>query len=140
MATHGADFVVLGRRTDLVWLDASLKEYWDTKSELFGPPGETQCVHQARILGRRVTWKKSGIELEADPRLAELVVKSLGVLNANGKVTTPIVKEKAKSTVSEASTDVPDGDSDVDVDEEEATLYRSNAMRVNFLGQDRPEL
>jgi len=64
-----------------------------------------------------VTWKESGIELEADPRLAELVVKSLGILNANGKVTTPIVKEKAKSTVSEASTDVPDGASDVDVDE-----------------------
>ena len=83
---HGDDFVVLGRRTDLVWLDTSLKEYWDTKSEIFGPPGETQCVHQARILGRLVTWKRSGIELEADPRLAELVVKSLGILNANGKV------------------------------------------------------
>ena len=50
-------------------------------------------------------WKSSGIELEADPRLAELVVKSLGDLNANGKVTTPIAKEKLN---------VPDADDYVD--------------------------
>ena len=65
---------------------------------------KSKCGHQALVLGKLVTWKKSGIELEADPRLAELVVKSLGVLSANGKVTAPIVKERLKSTVSEAST------------------------------------
>ena len=64
----------------------------------------------ASIFGAMVARARDDDATFVPPRVAS-VFKSYD-RNANGKVTTPIVKEKAKSTISEASTDVPDGDSD----------------------------
>ena len=75
-----------------------------------------------------MTWTPRGVEWEADPRHAELVIRACGVTGA--KVTTPGVKERAEDAETE----------DIDLGPEEAALYRSVAMRASYLSQDRPDL
>ena len=40
------------------------------------------CVDEVRILNKILRCTESGVELEADPRHAELVIKELGLENA----------------------------------------------------------
>ena len=140
---HGDDFICVGRRESLEWLAHELEKAWEVKTQLLGPPGEEDCAHEARVLGRLLEWKSDGIHFEADPRLAEIVVRSCGMENSSGKVTTPYVKEKlsaAGSAGSNLSTNDGDDSDEEELDEETAGVYRSNAMRVNFASTERPEL
>ena len=81
------------------------------------------------ILNRLVTWTDVGIEMEADRRHAELVVRETGVTGA--KVTTPIVREP---------NDLDDEVCEDSLPSDDIPGYRSTTMRVAFLSQDRPDL
>ena len=82
------------------------------------------------MLNRVVRRTARGYEVEADPRHADLIVKSVGVTGC--KVSTPGVKEKVEV--------LEDENEELDLSPEEAKIYRSTAMRAAYLSQDRPDI
>ena len=80
---HGDDFVGVGRPEELAKLRDVLENKYKLKVEtLSGANGDSREV---RILNKVVRWTPEGVELEADPRHAELVVRELGLQNAHGQ-------------------------------------------------------
>ena len=77
---HGDDFVAVGPEKNLSDTRKTLEEKYKLKVEWLGQ-GAGQ-VSEMRILNKVVRSTKVGIELEADPRHAELVVKELDLLGA----------------------------------------------------------
>ena len=91
---HGDDFTFVGADKELDWAQLQMQKAFLCKVEgRLGPePGDTK---QARILNRVVSWKKRGIEYEADPRHAEILVASLEVTQKE-KVVSPGVKTRVE--------------------------------------------
>ena len=93
---HGDDFVAVGPDQHLAEARKTLEDKYKLKVEKLGcEEGEVQ---ELRILNKVVRATKSGIELEADPRHAELVVKELGLETAKISVV-PGSKEEAKKSL-----------------------------------------
>ena len=90
-------------------------------------PGDDKEV---TILGRTVRWKSWGIEYEADDKHRKALMEKFGmdsgakVLTLNGEF------EEAKDEDWELEA----------VDRFEAKEFRASAARLNFLGQDSPEM
>ena len=91
IVVHGDDFTALGLAKDLDWYEAQLKSAFEIKVR--GRLGEeTGDDREIRILNRVVRLDSDGVRYEADPRHAELIVKSLGLEKAT-PVSTPGVKD-----------------------------------------------
>ena len=97
---------------------------------ILGPPGTPNTIQDIRVLNRIITWKEDGIWWEPDARHAELVIDLLGDGPRGAKVKTPL----AKGSVEDLK------NATVFLNDEEATQYRSVAMRAAYLAQDRPDL
>ena len=78
---HGDDFVGIGKPGELSKLREVLENKYKLKVETLS--GEKGDVQEVRILNKIVHWTPSGLELEADPRHAELAVKALGLETRN---------------------------------------------------------
>ena len=126
---HGDDFTVVGGYDKLQWLVEALKKAWtiEVRGILARPASRLPgVIHSISVLNRLVTWTNRGIEMEADPRHVDLVLEHLRLTSAS-PVTTPLVKST--------------GDEDeTPLDKEEASLYRSIAMRIGYLSSDRPDM
>ena len=88
---HGDDFLFSGKVADLEWVKAEMKRtiLFKDGGRLGPDQGE---VRELRCLNRVLRWTARGLELEADPRHAEILAALLG---DNVKpVTTPGVKEQ----------------------------------------------
>ncbi|CAE7805490.1 unnamed protein product [Symbiodinium sp. CCMP2592] len=103
---HGDDFTVVGGYK-LQWLIESLQKAWTIE------------------IGH-VDQRRDRIEMEADPRHADLVLEHLG-LNNSSPVTTPLVKSTGDEDESPLS-------------RQDAGIYRSIAMRIGYLSSDRPDM
>ena len=126
---HGDDFVSVASLEALKWLNKGYESAWTVVIRgIIGPPQYKECQPSIIVLNRLLTWTPRGIEYECDPRHAQLVLKDYGI--AKGKVTTPIVKEPPDDK------DKPDPKIPAD----EISFYRSATMRLNYAGQDRPDL
>ena len=82
---------------------------------------------EVSVLNRIIRWTNAGIEIEADPRHAEILIRDTNVsnkrtLNIAGKEYTK--EDEVSPTLST----------------QEASRYRSMAARANYLAQDRPEI
>ena len=125
---HSDDFTGLGAKGHLEWFASELGKHWTVETRGFlGPPGMPGTKQKIDILNRLISWTERGIELEADPRHSELIIKEMGCEGA--KVTTALVKERV-GEIDEAEL----------LDSEEASRYRSVSMRLAYLSQDRPDL
>ena len=83
-------------------------------------------THEVRVLNRYIKWPENGDpQYEADPRHAQLIIKSLNLEGGN-IVTSPIVK-RDMSNMSE----LPSA---------QVTTYRSLTMRGAYLAQDRYDI
>ena len=80
----------------------------------------------ANIMNRIVRWIDRGIELEADPRHAEIIVGMLGLKQSNA-VTTPGVKEESAG-------------GEEKLEGRDASKYRAMTARGNYLAQDRSDI
>ncbi len=170
---HGDDFVAVGRRKELTDTQATLENKYKIKVEVLGEgPG---CQDEVRILNKIVRWTPEGIDLEADPRHAEIVVRDLGlesakpsrvpgtkaahvkktvededektkeilVLDAIEDVEAPLKSEGETSEAQKGGDGkVPggDGDSEEELNPEEARKYRAIAARLNYIAADRPDI
>jgi hypothetical protein len=132
---HGDDFMVLADEDGINKFEAMLQEKYVVKrTALLGP--DPTDDKEAVMLNRVLVWRDpyggdEAIEVEADSRHAELIVKQLGLENAKG-VDTPSVKrteEEERQCEAEAIMPAPSG-----------TLYRSCTMRAAYLSTDRIDI
>ena len=76
---HGDDFVGVGRPEELTKMRAALEDKYRLKVEMLS--GGKGDVQEVKILNKIVRWTETGVELEADPRHADIVVKELGLMS-----------------------------------------------------------
>ena len=74
---HGDDFVAVGDPAHLAATEAALREKYKLKTETLG--SDAADAKEVRILNKVVRMTEAGVELEADPRHAELIVRELGL-------------------------------------------------------------
>ena len=72
---HGDDFVAVGSDESLKSTRRTLEEKYKIKVQVLGPDEEQEI----RVLNKIIRWTPEGIEFEADPRHAEIVIKELGL-------------------------------------------------------------
>ena len=77
---HGDDFVAVGNKKGLAGVRGALEEKYKLKVQTLGTRKE--CVREIRVLNKVVRYTDAGIELEADPRHAEIVVRDLGLTDS----------------------------------------------------------
>ncbi len=77
---HGDDFVAVGEERNLAATRATLENKYKIKVETLGE-GEG-CKSEVKILNKIVRYTNEGVEVEADPRHAEIVVRELGLSTA----------------------------------------------------------
>ena len=92
---HGDDFVAIGDDKGLGDARKVLEHCYKLKVEILGEG--KGCVKEVRILNKIVRHTSEGIEMEADPRHAELVVRELGLEKAK-TFNTPGTKEGKRKT------------------------------------------
>ena len=74
---HGADDVIAAKGADLKWLREQLGATHGINKQVLGPEKEDQ--QQVKVLNQIPTWTESGVEYEADPRHAEIVIEKPGL-------------------------------------------------------------
>ena len=129
MAVHGDDFVLCGYAEDLRWAADYVASCFEVKvrAVLGEDDGDDS---EAVVLGRTLRWKDWGLEYEADERHRRVLLERFG-LDQNSKTL---------SANGEQHTGEDDTDGAVLLSGPEITEFRACVARLNFLGQDSPEL
>ena len=77
---HGDDFVVVGPKQHVMDARKTLENKYKLKVDSLGTaPG---CKEEVRILNKVLRYTNRGLELEADPRHAEIVIRQMGLEKA----------------------------------------------------------
>ena len=100
------------------WFRTVLAEKYEIKSKMLGD-GELS------FLGRTIRSTGGSIEVEADAKHVKVLLEEWGMENCNA-CDTPLVGDHQSS--------------EVDMSTVDAKKYRRAAARINYLGQDRPDL
>ena len=74
---HGDDFIAVGSKAGFKSIREALEGKYKLKVQMLG--GRKECVKEIRVLNKIVRHTAAGIELEADPRHAEIVIRDLGL-------------------------------------------------------------
>ena len=77
---HGDDFIAVGNNKALLATRRTLLDKYRIKVKVLGEGSD--CVREVRALNKVIRRTDEGIELEADPRHAEIVEKELGLADA----------------------------------------------------------
>ena len=120
IVSHVDDFLCIGGKEQLCWFRDSLKERYEIKSQILdeGSPSVS-------FLGRRIRWTMEGIEVVADTKHVDILLKEWKMEGCN-PCDTPTGNDG--------------GEGEILMSANEATLFRRAAARVNYLVQDRPDL
>ena len=147
---HGDDFVAVGEGTHLESTTKALRDKYKIKVEVLG--GDKGEAKEIKILNKVIRLTKEGLELEADPRHAELVVRALGLEKSKACATPGVKEAKARSADNDEeevtppakdglSSDRPDlADDEEDMGSKEATMYRAVVARLNYIAPDRIDI
>ena len=101
---HGDDFNILADEETLDYIENLLKEHFDLKVVgTLGPDArdDKELVMLNRVLRYEMTAAGPRMEIEADSRHSELVVKELNLTGAKG-VDTPSIKKKYEIALAES--------------------------------------
>ena len=108
------------------WFENELEKHYEiTRRGRLGPGDHD--LKEATLLNRVITWSESGIELEADPRQAERLVRQLSVEGAN-TLSTPGVKVQVRDII----VDDP-------LDDKRSAIFKAAVARANYMARDRLE-
>ena len=132
---HGDDVATLATRAQIAEFKEELSKHLLVKHiETLGPRPQFLDSCEVRFLNRVVRWivppfgkAPERIEIEADPRHAELLIKSSGLQSSSKGVNTP--GERPRDSLRTIKLSLQD-----------STSYRSNVMRLAYLSADRIEL
>lgn len=130
---HGADFVVTGQPKDLKWMQHRLEKKYELTVEILGP--DEGQKKEVRVLNGALRWIKEGIEYEADPRHAEIILQQSHI-EACKVVATPGTRNEGRTKEGDADNEddnaaIPDG---------KGIAYRAIVARPNYLAPDRPDI
>ena len=129
IAVHGDDFVACGFDEDLQWLAEYVKGCFEVKVRaVLG--GDSADDKEVTVLGRTVRWRSWGLEYEADERHRRVLLEKFGL----------VARAKALEHNREADPGDDDAEEDVYLGAGEATEFRAAVARLNFLGQDSPDV
>ena len=137
---HGDDFIISGTRAAINWLHEEINKKLISKLRgILGPDKSQGDIQEIVILNRIMTWMPAYgstpdcLTVEADSRHSELIRDHLQLQGREAKgLTTPGEKRKPDEEVSEADAER--------LSAEQATDYRSIAMRGAYLSEDRPDI
>ena len=73
-------------------------------------------------------WKESGVEYQADPKHAKLIIKAMALNFGSRSVESLIEREMF------------DEEAEKELNKEDASKFRQVAARLNYLAVDRPDL
>ena len=124
---HGDDFATTGRLEDTIWLEKELQDRFDIKTHMIGKGQDLS--QEGKVFNRVIRRTEEGWEYEADPRHAELIVRTLN-LNESKAVTT--AGEDDKEWKLEEDSEPLEG--------LQAREYRGIAARANYLAADRADI
>ena len=132
---HGDDFATLATRTQIAEFKEELSKHLLVKHiATLGPRSQLFDPCEVRFLNRVIRWivppfgkAPERIEIEADPRHAELLINNSGLQSKSKGVNTPGGRPR-------------DSLHTIKLSPQDATSYRSNVMRVACLSADRIEL
>ena len=135
MFRHGDDFLVLATRTQIAEFNDHLSKHLLVKlMATLGPRPQLLDSCEVRFLNRVLQWivppfgkAPERIELEADPRHAELLIPNSGLQSNSKGVNTPGERPRDSLRTVQRSP-------------QDATSYRSNVMRLAYLAAGRIEL
>ena len=128
-SVHGDDITTVRSKANLDWFKTELEKLYELKEAARLGPAATDHK-EATVLNRVVRWTPQGLEMEADPRQAEKLLRDLK-LNGEG------VKAAASPGV-RATKEQLEGDAALEASK--CTPYRAVVARANYLASDRPEL
>jgi len=128
-SVHGDDLTTVGSKVNLDWFRKELEKRYELKEPHRIGPGPDDHK-EALVLNRVVRWTSAGLEIEADPRQAEKLLRDL-------KLDGPGVKVAASPGVKLTRDQL---DADQPLARDKATPYRAVVARANYLASDRPEL
>ena len=131
-AVHGDDFMLVGEEADLKWFDEILNKRYTARWEntLGGGPGEMFFLN--RLIKYIPDGTASRLEIEADARHAEILMKTFGF----DKTTKGCEVPEDKVTQAE----MIEGDRQPVLDSKQTSLFRSMVMRMAYMSVDRPDL
>ncbi len=128
-SVHGDDLTTVGSKANLDWFRRELEKHYElTEPHRLGPGREDD--KEALVLNRVVRWTSEGLEMEADPRQAEKLLRDLK-LDGDGVKTA--ASPGVKATREQLDADVP-------LEKHKATPYRAVVARANYMASDRPEI
>jgi hypothetical protein len=120
---HGDDFYFIRNDMNLAWIYGLMREWYEVKMRgILGP--DSGDVKRVEILNRWLEWKETGIELKADPKHAQRLIKEVGLSSSSkgsevfGTKNSEIIESK-------------------ELDVAEATRFRALAATTNNVAQDR---
>ena len=132
---HGDDFVTLATRTQIAEFKEDLSKHSLVKHiATLGPRPQLLDVCDVRFLNRVIRWfvppfgkALQRIQIEADPRHSELLIKNSGLQTNSTRVNTP--GERAR-----------DSSRTIKLSPQDSTSNRSTVMRLAYLSAHRMEL
>ena len=159
-AIHGDDILIEGDEADVMEIHKKIMAKYECTMTMIGR--KDYMKKELKILNRRIRWKSEGIEIEADPRHAEEVIKEAR-LEDKKMSTIPVAAEDGKTedqswrmkmkeldpmdrksrgrAVAEEVKTKKDAREDMEeIVGKELTRFRSVAARINYVSQDRPDL
>ena len=74
---HGDDFAAVGAEEDLVDVEKALADKYKIKTERLG--GSATDSKEIRVLNKILRYTPNGLELDADPRHAEMIIRDLNL-------------------------------------------------------------
>ena len=129
MAVHGDDFVVCGFDEDLRWAAEYIGSCFDVKVRAVLGEGRDDDK-EVTVLGRTVRWCAWGLAYEADEKHRRVLLDWFG-LDEGSKA----LEHNGEANVGD------DGEEEQQyMPARDATAFRACVARLNFLGQDSPEL
>ncbi len=128
-SVHGDDLTTVGSKANLDWFRRELEKHYELKEPHRLGPGRDDDK-EALVLNRVVRWTSEGLEMEADPRQAEKLLRDLK-LDGDGVKTA--ASPGVKATREQLDADAP-------LERHKATPYRAVVARANYMASDRPEI
>jgi hypothetical protein len=126
---HGDDITTVGSKANLDWFRGELEKFYELKEAArLGPAPEDD--KEATVLNRVVRWTPQGLEMEADPRQCEKLLRDLRL---DGEGVKAAASPGTKATREQLDSDAP-------LEASKCTPYRAVVARANYLASDRPEL
>jgi hypothetical protein len=128
-SVHGDDLTTVGSKANLDWFRRELEKHYELREPHRLGPGRDDDK-EALVLNRVVRWTSEGLEMEADPRQAEKLLRDLK-LDGDGVKTA--ASPGVKATREQLDADAP-------LERHKATPYRAVVARANYMASDRPEI